>query len=101
MSDMKFVDGLFVSPPHPNAPDFVKMKISINPEFKKWINDQVEGEVINIDVKESKGGKWYCSVDEWKPDSSKASNNQASQSSSTKSPTNFNDPEQFDDDIPF
>jgi hypothetical protein len=94
MSDMKFVDGLFVNPPHQNAPDFVKMKISINPEFKKWLNAQIEGEVINIDVKESKAGKWYCSVDDWKPDPTKSSNNTTGTTSSAPD-------EDFDDDIPF
>ena len=64
---MKFVNGLFVNPPHEKAPDFVKMKISIKKtEMINWLREQAD-ENINIDVKESRGGKWYCSVDDFVP----------------------------------
>ena len=88
---MKFVNGLFVYPPHEKAPDFVKMKISMKKvEMINWLREQPD-EDINIDVKESKAGKWYCSVDDWKPDPTKAS------TQSQQAPP----AEDFDDDIPF
>ena len=67
--DNNFVDGLFVKQPHENAPDFVKMGISIKrADLGNWLRAKTD-EWINIQVKESKGGKWYAEVDTWKPES--------------------------------
>lgn len=71
--DIEFVDGLLVKAPHPKAPDFVKAQISIKVEdLGKWLRAKYKGSLendgwINIDVKESKGGKWYCAVSTFKP----------------------------------
>lgn len=63
-----FVDGLIAKAPHERAPEFVKAKLAIKREaFIAWLEQQ-DGEWINLDVKESRGGKWYAAVDEWKPD---------------------------------
>ena len=60
----KFVDGLFIKAPKPNAPEFVKASISIKrEEFHRWIEQQ-SGDWINLDVKEAKAGKWYASVND-------------------------------------
>lgn len=62
MSDVQFVDGLIVKAPHPNAPDFVKASISIKrAELIAWLQAR-EGEWVNLDVKESRNGKWYAAV---------------------------------------
>lgn len=69
MSDKKveFVDGLFVDKPHDKAPDFIKCSISIKRSaLISWLS-QKEDDRINIDVKESKAGKWYASVNDFKP----------------------------------
>lgn len=66
--DIEFIDGLFVKAPHENSPDFIKASISIKrADLGNWLRGK-EDEWINIVVKESKGGKWYCSVDNWKPE---------------------------------
>lgn len=66
MSDKKFVDGLIVKPPHERAPDFVKAAISIKrEELIAWLGSQ-SGDWINLDVKESKQGKWYAVVNDYK-----------------------------------
>ena len=93
MSDEKeFVDGLIVKAPHAKAPDFVKASISIKrKDLGNWLR-QKDDEWINLQVKESRGGKWYAEVDTWKPDAGK---NSASQSGLQ------NKPEMKDDDIPF
>lgn len=69
--DIQFVDGLIVKAPHPNAPDFVKLSISIKVEdLGKWLREEYKKgnkEWINIDVKESKGGKLYAAVSTFKP----------------------------------
>lgn len=65
--DIEFIDGLIFKPPHERAPDFVIAKFSIKREqLIEWLENQ-EGEWINGDVKESKGRKYYASVDHWKP----------------------------------
>ena len=86
MSEKKFVDGLIVKPPRDNAPDFVKGSISIKvKELGQWLASEYKsgcGEWINVDVKESRNGKWYCEVNTWKPEKK--------------------EPEpSFDDDLPF
>jgi len=64
----KFINGLFARAPHQKAPDFVKCSLSIKrEELIAWLSEQ-EGEWVNIDVKESREGKWYASVNEWKPE---------------------------------
>lgn len=67
MDDIEFVDGLIVKAPHPKAPSFVKARISIKvAELKAWLDGKTE-EWVNLDVKESKGGKWYAAVNTFKP----------------------------------
>ena len=62
----KFPEGLYASKPHENAPEFVKAKLSIKREtLLKFLGASNE-DWINIDLKESKEGKWYCQIDEYK-----------------------------------
>ena len=103
MSDqMEFIDGLFAKAPHPNAPDFVKAKISIKrEELINWLNNRSD-EWVNIDVKEGRTGKWYASVDNWKPDPAMARNSHPFESTGNSPEFISNTSEQeFDDDIPF
>ena len=103
MSDqMEFIDGFFAKAPHPNAPDFVKAKISIKrEELINWLNNRSD-EWVNIDVKEGRTGKWYASVDNWKPDPAMAGNSQPFESTGNSPEFISNTSEQaFDDDIPF
>jgi len=66
-NDIEFVNGLIVKAPNSNAPDFVKAAISIKvADLTEWLSDRNE-EWINVDVKESKGGKWYAAVSTFKP----------------------------------
>ena len=88
MTDVKFVDGLIVKAPHANAPEFVKCAISIKrKDLGNWLRAQTD-DWINVDVKVSRQGKWYASVNDFKPDANKAI--QPSQH-----------PDFEDDDIPF
>ena len=67
MEDLEFVDGLIVKAPHERAPDFVKASISIKvAELKEWLDGR-DTEWVNVDVKESRGGKWYAAVNTFKP----------------------------------
>ena len=72
--EIEFVDGLIVKAPREGAPDFVKASISIKVEdLGKWLRAkyQAKQEWVNAQVKVSKGGKWYVSVDNWKPEEQK------------------------------
>lgn len=67
MADIEFIDGLIVKAPNQNAPDYVKAKLSIKrDDLIAWLSEK-DGEWINADVKVSREGKWYCAVDNWKP----------------------------------
>ena len=67
MSDIEFVNGLMAKAPHPNAPDFVKGALSINREgLIAWLTAR-DDEWINADIKESRAGKWYVAVNDYKP----------------------------------
>lgn len=64
---MEFPKGLFANKPHEKAPDFIKAGLNIKrDEFIEWLKGQPES--VNLDIKESKDGKWYASVNEWKPE---------------------------------
>jgi hypothetical protein len=68
--EIQFVPGLFVKAPHENAPTYVKASISIKVEdLGKWLRGKFKAgdEWVNIDVKESKAGKWYAAVSTFKP----------------------------------
>lgn len=66
--ETRFVDGMYVKHPHQNAPDFCKAKVSIvREEMIKWLQGE-DGEWVNLDIKESKDGKLYASVDTWEPE---------------------------------
>ncbi|MEL0015194.1 MAG: hypothetical protein VW715_08265 [Rhodospirillales bacterium] len=73
MNDQKvFVDGLLVKLPDDNAPDFVKLKLSIKlDEFGPWVaarkKADPDSEWMNIEIKEGRSGKWYAELNTWKP----------------------------------
>lgn len=66
MSDIEFINGLMAKQPNENAPSFVKASISIKREdLIAWLSARND-EWINADIKESRGGKWYVSVNDRK-----------------------------------
>ena len=66
MTEAKFIDGLRAYAPRDNAPSFVKAKLVVNvAELQAWLA-QRSGEV-RIDIKESRGGKYYASENDYKP----------------------------------
>lgn len=104
MSDAKFIPGLFFKPPHDKAPEFVLAKGSIKVADMLQFLQRQEGEWVNFDLKKSRDGKPYASVDDWKPQGSGSSGRNAPRE--TERPVNatapvsgFND--DFADDIPF
>lgn len=70
----EFVDGLIIKAPREGAPEFVKGSISIKrEELIQWLSNK-QDEWINLDIKESRGGKWYAQINTWKPEGEKKSN---------------------------
>ena len=67
-NDSELIPGLYFKPPHERAPDFVKAKASIKvADLRAWLEQQSD-EWVNLDIKESRGGKWYGARDNWKPE---------------------------------
>ena len=76
-TEAKFIQGLIVKAPHAKAPEYVKAKLSLKrEELIGWLQEQT-GDWINAEVKVSQAGKWYCQVDEWKPEGGTSSARQA------------------------
>lgn len=103
-NEPEFVNGLIVKAPHENAPEYVKAKLSIKrEELIEWLEGK-EGDWINLDLKESQGGKWYAAVDNWKPEggtSGSGSRGGAPQRTRPQTATAPQDDDFLDDDIPF
>jgi hypothetical protein len=68
-----FANGLIFKAPRPNAPEFVKGSLSIKvDEFVAFLTaHNTNAGWVNIDIKESKGGKLYCELNTYKPDAPK------------------------------
>ena len=97
MSEVKFPNGMSVKAPHEKAPDFVKGQVSIKKQlFLEWLTHQ-EGEWVNLDIKVGQSGKWYMSVNDWKP-KEKVDEYRAN---GTVPDNGFTPPPAPEDDLPF
>src|SRR5690348_11929338 len=69
MSEKIFATGIYASAPHENAPEFVKAKISIKvAEAIAFLQEnEKQSGYVDLDIKESKGGKWYVELNEYVP----------------------------------
>ena len=94
-NENEFINGLIVKAPNDNAPEYVKAKLSIKrEELIAWLQTK-GGEWINADIKVSQTGKWYVSVDNWKPSGQRQEPRKPAQARPS------NNAAQLDDDIPF
>lgn len=103
MSDVKFIDGLMFKPPVKKdgspLPDFIKAKGSMKRTELIETLQGMDGEWVNFDVKESKGGKWYAALDDWEPDAQKQEYNRGTEQAKAAMAPAVDDFE--DSDIPF
>ena len=68
MADIKFVDGMIAKKPHERAPEFIKATLAIRvEELIAWLQAQEHNGWLAVDIKESKNGKWYAQLNEFKP----------------------------------
>jgi hypothetical protein len=99
-TETKFVDGMRVFAPRDGAPDFIIANVVVNvEELQAWLA-QRSGEV-RIDIKESRGGKYYASENDYRP-----SGRQEGGQERAPKPQRQPAPEQTgggfeDDDVPF
>jgi len=103
MSDIEFPGGIFPKAPPPNAPDFVKGKIKIKVDeaiaFLETKRDLGQ-EWIDLDVKQSRSGNWYASVDTWQEDRNRSSASSNTRQNTSPITIDASDEDGFDD-IPF
>lgn len=65
-TEAKFVDGLRAYAPSENAPDFIIANLVVNvAELQAWL--AVKSGEVRIDIKRSKGGKYYASENDYRP----------------------------------
>jgi len=65
MAEVIFPEGIRYYAPNEKAPDFIKGNIVLyRDDLIKWL--QTQEEQVRLDVKESKGGKIYLSVNTYK-----------------------------------
>ncbi len=63
-----FLDGLIVKRPHEKAPDFVKCQLSFKvDEFIDSLKKNTKNGWVNCDMKVSKDGKLYVTVNTFEP----------------------------------
>ena len=92
MTDAEFPTGLYAKRPSAAAPEFIILNLSARrAELLEWLASR-DDEWVTMQVKESRSGKMYIQVDNWKP---KSDGGQASPSVASYSPS------EFEDDIPF
>lgn len=66
MKDKIFADGIMFKRPRNGAPDFVKGSISIKvADFIPFVEKHSVDGWLNLDLKESKGGKLYLELNTW------------------------------------
>lgn len=68
--DKEFTKGIFAKAPSGNAPDFIKSKMSFRlEEAVPYLQEKLASgeEWLNCEIRESKAGKWFVCVDDWKP----------------------------------
>lgn len=94
MADKTFIDGLIFKAPRATAPSFVKGSLSVKVEaFAAFAAQHQKDGWLNIDLKESKGGKYYAELNTWEKGKKDNGGADAGQDSSEADPGV--------DDIPF
>src|SRR6185312_13116490 len=86
-AEAKFVDGLRVYAPKQGAPSFIIANLVVNvAELREWLSERTENEV-RIDIKQSRGGKYYASENDYRPDSQRPAQSQRPARQPTPEPT--------------
>jgi len=63
-----FADGLIYKAPRQGAPEYVKGSLSVKvDEFKAFLDKHNNNGWVNLDFLQSKNGKLYFALNNWKP----------------------------------
>jgi hypothetical protein len=63
-----FADGLIYKAPRQGAPEYVKGSLSVKvDEFKAFLDKYNSNGWVNLDFLQSKNGKLYFALNNWKP----------------------------------
>lgn len=67
--DKIFTEGLFFNAPRTNAPSFVIGSLSIKvPDLIPFLQKhELQSGYVNVDIKQSQKGGYYCELNTWKP----------------------------------
>lgn len=67
MSEKIFAEGFSFSK-RDEAPDFVIGRVAVKvADALAWLKSNESNGWVNMDIKKSKGGKYYMELDTWKP----------------------------------
>lgn len=67
-----FAQGL-IAKRRPNAPEFVTCSLSVKvSEFKAFLDEHEDKDWVNLNVLQSRNGKYYAELDTWKPSNENA-----------------------------
>ena len=104
--DVQFINGLMFKPPVKKdgspLPDWIKAKGSIKIQELIDTLNNLEGEWVNFDVKESKKGNWYAAIDTWQPTKDEEYDKGLDAARAAMAPDAKSDTSDIDDDdIPF
>lgn len=76
-TEKNFAEG-FVFKRRDNTPDFVVGNLSVKVEDAiAWLKANHKNGWVNIDIKQSKGGNYYCEKDTWEPTKTKETTTKA------------------------
>lgn len=105
MAENKFVPGMSAKSPRDGAPEFIKANVSVKiREFREFLDSLPQDqEWLNVDIKESRGGKLYAAINEWSPNGGGSSRHGGQpQRERQQQPTRSPAYDEFDSDsIPF
>ena len=91
-----FIDGVIFKKPHENAPDFVKGSLSLKmKELIEFAKTHHKDGWLNIDLLESRNGKYYAALNTFEP---KKQGSSSGEPPAQEAPAPSGD---FNDDIPF
>jgi hypothetical protein len=100
MSDKKFAAGIYADAPHPNAPEFVKARLSIKvADAIAFLKEhEKQSGYVDLDIKESREGKWYVELNEYQ---AKERTPRPSREPKPSEPIEYPKDDISPDDIPF
>jgi|TARA_R110000744_G_scaffold3559_2_gene13440 hypothetical protein len=97
MSDVNYVNGLYVYAPSERAPDWVKANVQIDrKQMIEWLNSQPDDKIRVTLSPQKDASKWKATVDKPRVDGGQYTPQSTSQPVAASGSN-----EDFDDDLPF